>query len=479
LINSTLFAVSSSELAISVGCNDRYIGICQGTLGLLPVSGGSPREVEEDVLAADWTADGSAMAVIRQAGGKYRVEFPRGKVLYESYHALGYLRIAPDRKSVAFAEFVAADGDAGWVIAVDRSAKEVIHSEVYVSVEGLAWPPSGDEVWVAATTTEGWADAIHALAFNGKERIVLRLPGILRLHDISRDGRILLSKESWRSGLQFRGPSDNKERDLSWLDYATLRDLSPDGTLVSFDDWGSAAGASGLGYLRKTDGSSAIKLGQWGEPVLSPDGTKVLASDSSTVGNASFALLPTGVGEVQKLTPGGDQEAISTGWMPDGKAIYFAGDDGKGWRMYIQDVAGGTARSVTPLISVKRNHQESHVVSPDGTQMFARDVNGQGLLFRIVGGDPRIIPGWSPEDIWITWSADGRSAFVYHDQKTSAPVYRLDLTTGKRELVTTVAPGDPAGVTSVLNVRMTADGKTYAYSFLREMSDLFLIEGAR
>ena len=479
LINSTLFAVSSSELAISVGCNDRYIGICQGTLGLLPVSGGSPREVEEDVLAADWTADGSAMAVIRQAGGKYRVEFPRGKVLYESYHALGYLRIAPDRKSVAFAEFVAADGDAGWVIAVDRSAKEVIHSEVYVSVEGLAWPPSGDEVWVAATTTEGWADAIHALAFNGKERIVLRLPGILRLHDISRDGRILLSKESWRSGLQFRGPSDNKERDLAWLDYATLRDLSPDGTLVSFDDWGSAAGASGLGYLRKTDGSSAIKLGQWGEPVLSPDGTKVLASDSSTVGNVSFALLPTGVGEVQKLTPGGDQEAISTGWMPDGKAIYFAGDDGKGWRMYIQDVAGGTARSVTPLISVKRNHQESHVVSPDGTQMFARDVNGQGLLFRIVGGDPRIIPGWSPEDIWITWFADGRSAFVYHDQKTSAPVYRLDLTTGKRELVTTVAPGDPAGVTSVLNVRMTADGKTYAYSFLREMSDLFLIEGAR
>jgi hypothetical protein len=111
--------------------------------------------------------------------------------------------------------------------------------------------------------------------------------------------------------------------------------------------------------------------------------------------------------------------------------------------------------------------------------MFARDVNGQGLLFRIAGGEPRIIPGWSPEDIWITWSADGRSAFVYHDQKTSAPVYRLDLTTGKRELVTTVAPGDPAGVTSVLNVRMTADGKTYAYSFLREMSDLFLIEGAR
>jgi serine/threonine protein kinase len=479
LTNSTLFAVSSSELAISVGCKDRYIGICQGTLGLLPVAGGSPREVAEDVLAADWTADGTEMAVIRQAGGKYRVEFPRGKVVYESYHPLGYLRIAPDTKSVAFAEFVAADGDAGWAIAVDRSGKELIHSEVFVSVEGLAWPPSGKEVWVAATTTEGWADAIHGLGLNGKKRVVLRLPGILRLHDISREGRILLSKESWRSGMQFRGPGDTKERDLSWLDYATLRDLSADGAQVSFDDWGSAAGASGLAYLRKTDGSSAIKLGQWGEPVLSPDGTKVFAFDSATVGTVRFALLPTGVGEMQRLPPGADQQATSMGWMPDGKAVYFAGDNGQGWRMYIQDIAGGTVRSVTPLSSVKRNHYESHVVSSDGKLMFARDVNGRGLLYPIAGGDPRTIPGWLPEDIWVTWSADGHSAYVYHDEKTSATVYRIDLAAGKREPVTTFAPVDPAGVTSVLNVRMTADGKAYAYSFLREMSDLFLVEGAQ
>jgi len=319
LTNSTLFAVSSSELAISVGCKDRYIGICQGTLGLLPVAGGSPREVAEDVLAADWTADGTEMAVIRQAGGKYRVEFPRGKVVYESYHPLGYLRIAPDTKSVAFAEFVAADGDAGWAIAVDRSGKELIHSEVFVSVEGLAWPPSGKEVWVAATTTEGWADAIHGLGLNGKKRVVLRLPGILRLHDISREGRILLSKESWRSGMQFRGPGDTKERDLSWLDYATLRDLSADGAQVSFDDWGSAAGASGLAYLRKTDGSSAIKLGQWGEPVLSPDGTKVFAFDSATVGTVRFALLPTGVGEMQRLPREQTSKPLQWGGCPMGR----------------------------------------------------------------------------------------------------------------------------------------------------------------
>ncbi len=479
LINSTLFAVSSSEMAISVGCRDRYIGLCQGTLGLVPIAGGTPREVAEDVLAADWTADGSEMALIRQVAGKYRVEFPRGKVLFESDHALGYLRIAPRANAIAFTEFLAVDGDAGWVTAVDRNGKQLLHSALFISVEGVGWAPSGEEVWTAATQTQGWADAIFAVGFNGKQRVVLRLPGIVRLHDVSRDGRVLLSKESWRSAVQFRGPADGKERDLSWLDYATLKDLSADGTEVAFDDWGSAAGNTGLAYLRKTDGSAALKLGQWGEPVFSPDGTRALVFDGTMLDKLNLVLLPTGVGEAQRLPVAGMKGMGSTGWMPDGKAIYFAGTDGHGWKMYIQDLANGAVRSVTPSISLKTNHVECHLVSADGKLMFARDVNGKGELYPIAGGESRAIPGWSPDDIWINWSADGHSAYVYHDEKTSAPVYRLDLNTGKRDQLTTLAPSDVAGVTTVYNVRMTADGKSYAYSFSRELSDLFQVEGLR
>ncbi len=482
LPNSTLFAVSPSEMAISIGCKDRYIGNCQGTLGLVPVSGGSPREIAEDTLSADWTADGSEMAVIRQVAGKYRVEFPRGKVIYESDHPLGYLRISPRGAAVAFGEFLGPDGDGGHVVALDRSGKELLRSAALTSLEGMAWPPSGEEVWVGETTSVGWADAIHAFTLHGKgknnDRIVLRLPGMLRFHDVSRDGRILLSRELWRSGLQFKGPGESKERDLAWLDYAVLRDLSPDGTQVSFDDWGEAAGMSCLAYLRKTDGAPAIKLGAWWEPVLSPDGARAFAREASTVGVGYSVLLPTGVGEQQKLDSGAIQESTSHGFMPDGKGVYFAGNDGHEWRMYLQDAAG-LPRGVTPSISVKPTHFESHLVSPDSKFIFARDLSGKGGLYPIAGGDARAIPGWMPEDVWINWTADGRSAYVYHDEKTSAPVYRLDLATGKRELVTTLAPADPAGVTAVLNVRMTADGKAYAYSFDRELSDLFLVEGVR
>src|SRR5579872_88343 len=478
LVNSTLFAVSPSEIAISLGCKDRYIGNCQGTLGLVPVAGGSPREVAEGTLSAAWTADFTEMAVIRQEAGKYRVEFPRGKVIYQSDHALGYLRISPRGNAVAFAEFTGIEGDAGWAMAVDRDGKELLHSAVFTSFEGLAWSPSGAEVWVGTTVGAGWADAIYAFDFSGKKRMVLRLPGMLRLHDVSRDGRILLSKESWRSGVHFKGPGDMSERDLSWLDYAAMRDISTDGTEIVFDDWGAAAGSSSLAYLRKTDGTPAVKLGAWWNPVLSPDGTRVLADEGTSAGAGRLALIPTGVGETQTLNFRIEQFG-SQGFMPDGRGIYFAGDDGHGWRMYMVDQPGSTPRSITPLITVKASHFESHLVSPDSKFIFARDANGRGELYPISGGEPRGIPGWLPEDTWITWSADGRFAYVYHDEKTSAPVYRLDVITGKTDLVTTLAPSDSAGVTAIVTVRMTADGKSYAYSFDREHSDLFLVEGVR
>src|SRR2546427_7905103 len=98
-----------------------------------------------------------------------------------------------------------------------------------------------------------------------------------------------------------------------------------------------------------------------------------------------------------------------------------------------------------PLISLKPSHFETSLVSPDGRFVFARDLSGKGGLYPIAGGEPRGLPGWTPDDIWITWSADGHSAYVYHDDKTSALVYLLDLANGKRELVATLFPGDSAG----------------------------------
>src|SRR5271170_6765680 len=332
LLNSSLFAVTASQMAISQGCQDRFIGACQGTLATVPIAGGAPRPLAEDALGAEWTADGSEMAVIRQVNGKYRLEFPRGTVLFESPHWLSYMRISPNGKYIALAQMSSVDGDAGGLVVVDRAGKIILSTQKFVSFEGLAWSPSGDEVWVGTTPTHaGWADTIVGITLSGKQRDVYRVPGMLRLHDVTRDGRVLFSRESWRTGTLFRGPHDAKDRDLSWLDYPVGRDISADGSMVAFDDWGAAAGSSSLAYVRKTDGSPAVKLGPWWLPVLSPDGQWVFAVNGTSVANGELYLVPVGAGETRSL--GGNKllQTAALGWMPDGKSVYFLGSLGDGW----------------------------------------------------------------------------------------------------------------------------------------------------
>jgi serine/threonine protein kinase len=476
LSNSTLYAVSPSEMAISMGCKDVFIGDCEGTLAVAPVSGGAPREITDHVLSADWTPQGNEMAVVREAGGKFRVEFPLGKVLYESGSWISFVRISPRGNAVAFVEYATAASDAGWVVILDRDGRSIARSpEQFPSVEGLAWPPAGNDVWCAASIGQGYADAIHALSFAGKDRIVLRLPGAVRLYDISRDGRVLISKDVWRSGVQWHGSGNAGERDLSWLDASTLMDLSSDGQNLEFSEFGETTGSSSLAYLRKTDGSPAVKLGFGYAAALSPDGKWVLAADFPP----RLVVLPTGAGEAKHLEPQGLEQFASPGWMPDGKQIYFAGYDGHDWRMYTQDPANGAPHAFTPPLSVNQQIFDSHLLSPDGKFVVARDLNGSGRLYPIGGGQPQPVAGLTADDIWINWSGDGRTAYVYQDEKTHAQLFRLDLSTGKRQLVTTVGPADPAGLTSTGPMRITPDGKSYAYSYNRSLSDLYLAEGVK
>lgn len=478
LPNSNLFAVSTADLAVSLGCNDRYIGNCEGTLALAPVSGGAPREVVEHVLSADWTVDYSEMAAVRLVQGQYQVEFPLGKIIYRSNHPLAFLRIAPDRKSLALIELFTAVGDGGWLLVIGRDGKQIFRTkEVANSNEGVAWSPNGNEVWVAATYENGWADTIFGFRMDGSRRTVLRLPGMLRLHDVSSDGRILLSRELWREETQFRGASDSRERSLSWLDYATLNDLSANGDFISIDDWGEAAGASGLGFVRKTDGSPAVKIGKWGLPILSPDAKQILALRATSVDLVNLAILPVGPGETRSLNVSGMVQISPGGWTADGNKVYFAGDDGHGWRIYLYDITAGTLRAVTPQIVVKASHVEVNMLSPDEKFMFARDLAGKGELYALSGGEARPIRGWDSGDVWVNWSADGKSVYVYHDDKATAPLFRIDLATGKRQIVNAISVGDPAGVTAITNMRITRDGKSYAYSYARDLSGLYLVEG--
>lgn len=476
LENSALYAVSPSQMAVSIGCEDIFIGDCVGTLAVMPFSGGAPRKMAENVISADWGPDESELAIIRQVGEKFQVEFPLGRVIYQGATWLDFLRVSPRGDAVAFVAYSGFGGDIGKVVILNREGVEILRSQTFLSIEGLAWAPGGNEVWVGATLSAGWANSVHGLSLSGKDRIVLRLPGMLRLHDVSGDGRLLLSQEIWRDGAEFRSATDAKDRDLSWLDSADVTDLSPDGKAIAFFGWGQASAMS-VAYMRGTDGSPPVKLGDGEESAISPDGKWLLVTVPEMP--ARIVLLPTGAGEPHELSSSGFHEFATPGWMPKGKRVYFAGNDGHDWRLYTQDLSGSKPRPFTPPISVFTKAFESYLVSPDGKWAFARDETGKAWLYPVAGGKPQPVPGLTPRDNWINWSGDGRFGYVCQDEITHAPVFRVDLATGARKLLKDLGPSDPAGLTSIVPVRVTPDAKYFAYSYDRALSNLFIVTGVK
>jgi len=98
--DSEVLAVSkSAELAILLR-RDRFTN--EGVLARVPLAGGTPREIAGNVIAADWSPDGSNLAIVRTIRGKFRVEYPIGTVLYESAGYLSDLRFSPTGDALAF-----------------------------------------------------------------------------------------------------------------------------------------------------------------------------------------------------------------------------------------------------------------------------------------------------------------------------------------------------------------------------------------
>jgi Tol biopolymer transport system component len=145
----------------------------------------------------------------------------------------------------------------------------------------LVWSPSGEEIWFTASKTSE-AAALHAVSLSGAQRLLYRAPALLRVHDVSRDGRVLLTTDRSGVGILARARGEKQERNLSWLSSSSVRDLSEDGSLLLFNERPEYAAGSKPGiYLRKTDGSPAVRLGEGVAFGFSPDRKWVLSISES------------------------------------------------------------------------------------------------------------------------------------------------------------------------------------------------------
>jgi DNA-binding winged helix-turn-helix (wHTH) protein/Tol biopolymer transport system component len=475
LQDADILSVSSNdELAVLLNRRARTGWISHGTLALSPMVGGTLREILEDVQDADWDREGKKLAIIRWAGDHCRLEYPVGSVLYETAggHWLSDLRISPKRNEIAFMDHPLEGDDAGAVEVIDFSGHKRALTDLWVSLRGLAWDPSGDAIWFSGDEVRGGrlrSSAIYRVNLAGKEKEMFRESGELTLHDVSRDGKLLITRDVLR--YEVLGSFSGASRDLSWLDFSRGDDLSADGRNVLITVEGEAAGRNYEVYLRKTDGSPPVSLGEGYGSAISPDGKWVLAvAPFGTPSNpaAQFTLLPVGPGEARELTH--DTIAHLTGrFFKDGKRIVFKGSEpGHGVRTWIQDLAAGAPKPVTP------EGVSGILLSPDEQFIVAVDTESRVWIEPLGGAQAAEVKDIDRGEFPVSWSSDGKSLFIAKTEHLPVKIYRLEIASGKRELVQELSPRDPAGVfPDISTVYATPDGKAFVYSYFRLQSDLY------
>ena len=474
LKDAELLSISKrGELAVRI--NTVRIGgfAYSGTLARFSLSGGTPREVLTEVQDADWAADGENMAVVRFAPetSHWRLEYPVGKTLFEGINWISQPRISPDGKWVAFLDHENPGGDdQGSVALIGLDGKVRKLSSGWSSIEGVLWAPSGGEVWFAASDT-GSSQNLRAVTLNGKLRTIANVPGGMWLEDL-RDGVALVTTHQARLNIRGMPPGGKQENELGWLGWSLLRDISSDGRKVLFEEEAEGGGPNYTSFLRDTDGSPPIRIGEGEAQAISPDNKWVI---TKPVKRNILSLVPFGAGAARPLT----HDSVSYGnvrFLPDGKQLLANGiEPGHGRRDYLIDLSNGNSRPITPegFFGV--------VVSQDGRKIAVRGPDQKWGVWPLDGSGFRPIPGLDPKYGVNGWTPDGSSLYVSSGQMSekSAQIYRVDPTTGKMDFWKEFGGSLQVGVNDVGPPRFSGDGSAYAYVYEQVLSQAYVVKGLK
>jgi len=474
--DANVLAISrSGEVALSLGPHHDGV-MTYGTLARAPISGGAPRKVLDEVRFADWSPDGSDLAIVRRVDGRDRLEFPVGKVLFAPTDAqgtgLGFPRFSPDGKRIAFVNYRHPLSLAGRVAIVDHAGTVTALSPEYRNIHGLAW--TGDEiVYTAALALDlPFSRAVCTVTPAGVAQTIAQMPGNTTVWDALPDGRLVAAQTDDRVVMAVRRPGDAVDRDLSWLDASFLSDLSIDGKNVLFNEFGLGGGPEGSAYLRGTDGSEAVRLSAGAGAALSPDGRWAVRLPGGAT--ASYLeLLPTGAGEPRRLD-GHGLSYINARWLPDGKRIVVVAlEPGRQMRLFRHDLGPGRPIPLTP-----EGISPWWAASPDGSMIVAQGPGSAIRIYDVNGGAARELAGLTGSERPVGWIADG--LLVMRPADPASPlgeVYKVDINTGSQSPWKNILPSDRAGLMAFVAFRVTGDGKTHAYTWSRALSSLYIADG--
>jgi eukaryotic-like serine/threonine-protein kinase len=474
LKDAELLSISKSgELAIRLN-TVLFAGYARaGTLARVPLNGGAPREVLDNVQDADWAANGESLAVVRfvPENSHWRLEYPVGTVLFDSINWISHPKISPDGKWVAFADHENTGGDdLGSVAVIGPDGHEKKLSSGWGSVQGVVWSPAGDEIWFTATRS-GSADNLHGVTLAGKLRSITNVPGGMLLQDV-RNGVALMITQQIRIGLRGMAPGGKEEHELGWLGWAQLRDISRNGRRVLFEEEGDGGGPNYTVFLRDTDGSPPVRIGDGVGYAISPDDKWVITQPAQ---GGALSMVPTGAGEARQLTH--DKISYnSVRFLPDGKQLLASGiEAGHGARDYLIDLSNGNPKPLTP------EGVSGTEMSPDGRSAAVLGPDGKWGVWPLDGSGLRPIPGLDSKYRVSGWSPDGLSVYALSGLRLDrvTKTYRVSVATGKIELWKTFG-ADAAMAASIVGIpKVSSDGSAYAYTYFRALSEAYVVKGLK
>ncbi len=468
-----LLAISrKGEMAVALnGTVVSFPVFLNAMLARAPLAGGAPREMIENVRYADWDAAGE-LAVVHHVAGRSRLEYPIGKMLYQTSGWISHIRFSPRGDKIAFLDHPMWSEDRGSVAVIDLAGNKKTLSAGWETVQGLAWSRKGDEVWFTASKSNLHRDLLAADLF-GKQRTVLQVPGELTLQDIASDGRVLLSFDQERNEVVAFNPKDKSQKDLSWFDSTLVLDVSGNGQRILLDEQAGPTGSEYYVGVRSMDGSAPMRLGEgWGGG-FSPD--ERWTSSETSEAPESIMLLPVGAGQPREIKHKGIANGSwSVQFMPGGRQLVYAGiEPGHALRTYVQDLDGGKPRAVTP------EGANARFPSPEGKYLAGLDAENDLTVYEVESGEPHVVPDIPKGFIPTRWSPDARHLYVYRRSDVPSKVYLVDWRSGRKEFVQELVPSDAAGVIEVYPVVMTPDAKLFVYTVDRILSELYVVAGLR
>ena len=467
-----LLAVSrSNELALALhGSRRAHLETENGLLAISPLAGGSPRELLDNVRWADWDRN-SELAVVHQAEGHSRLEFPIGHLLYESQGWISHIRFSPRGDQIAFLDHPALWDDRGSVCVTDLSGHVTVLSSGWGSEDGLAWKPDGSEIWFTAVET-GYNRGLVSVNLSKQVRKLLNVPGGLTLQDVASDGRVLVSLDAERLSMAAAERNGKTVRNLSWHDWTIAKDISQNGQWVLFEDASEAAGPNYAVAIRKLDGTPPILLGEGSAGGLSPDGKWAISVFTGTP--ERIILMPIGAGQSRNVTVEGLDHVRngSARFLSDGKRIVVNGNEaGHGVRCFLVNLDGGKPKAVTP------EGVEGGSVSADDRFVLGLSAATAVEIYPLDGTPPRPIPGLDPGFTPIQWSEDGSSIYAYRAGELPVRIYQINIATGKKNLLQELLPGAPSGIVNVAPVVTNRTASRFAYSYYQTLSVLYVVSG--